>query len=187
MEAKIIEKVLHRYLEKYRPQIDALILRLQPLKEYWLKLSGRDQQILIGAGTIIALMFIFLIISSATQFSTNLQNQHTILIEQKIDSEIIANQYKDLSETTPNDFSTVNSDRIKGDATQILDIQDAEIILSDNNLNITAKKAQFEKIMQFLEQLRKNYGLFPSTLTITRGSEPGYASFNVGFTSVEQQ
>ncbi len=183
METKIIEKLFN----KYRPQIDALILRLQPLKDYWVKLSGRDQQILIGAGALVALMFIVLIISSALQFNTNLQNDRSILVEQKIDSEIIANQYKDLSDTTPNDFSTVNSDRIKGDATQILDVKDAEIILADNNLNITAKNAKFDKIMQFLDQLRKSYGLFPSTLTITRASQPGYANFKVGFTNVEQQ
>ncbi len=182
-----MKKTLNRYLEKYRPQIDALILRLQPIKEYWVKLSNRDQQILIGVGVIVAVMFIVLIISSAIQFKTSLQNDNSILIEQKIDSAIIASQYKDLSDTTPNDFSTANSDRIKGDATQILDVKEAEIILADNNLKINAKNVKFEKIMQFLDQLRKSYGLFPSTLTITRASQSGYADLKVGFNNVEQQ
>ena len=187
MEAKIIEKILNKYLKKYRPQIDALVLRLQPIREYWVKLSGRDQQVLIGAGALVVLMFIIFTISSALQFSNSLQNDYSNLLEQKIDSEIIASQFKSLSDTTPNDFSTANSDRVKGDATQILDVKDAEIILSNNNLNITAKNAKFEKIMQFLDQLRKSYGLFPSTLTITRTSQSGYANFKAGFTSVEQE
>lgn len=187
MQEKNIGNFTNKYVERYRPQIDNLILRLKPLKDYWMRSSGRDQKILTAVGAIILIMMITLIISSALQFRTNLANDYNIMAMQKIDSEIIANQYKNLSQTTPNDFSNVNSDRIKGDASQILDVKDSEIIIADNSLSVKATKVKFEKIMQFLDQLRKSYGLFPAKLTITRGPQSGYADFKVTFSNLEQQ
>jgi type II secretory pathway component PulM len=187
MQLKPIFDRLSKYTDKYQPQIDSFILRLKPIKDYWLRLSGRDQQVLMIAGSIIALMFVVLIISSAIGIKNSLKINYTTIAEQRIDAQIIAQQYKDLSQTTPNDFSSVNSDRIKGDATQILDVKDAEIIFSDNTLSVKVGNAKFEKVMQFLDQLRKSYGLFPNTLTITRLSQPGYVALNVSFNNVEQQ
>ena len=188
MREKKLNNFASKYIDidRYQPLIDNLMLRLRPLKDYWIRSSARDQQILMGVGAIIALMLISLIISSALQFRVNLENNYNIMAAQRIDSEVIASQYRDLSQTTPNDFSSVNSERIKGDAAQILDVKDAEIIIADNTLSVKAKNARFEKILQFLDQLRKNYGLFPSTLTITRGTQAGYADFKVSFSDVEQ-
>ena len=187
MKAKKPDNLQNRRIDKYRSQIDALILQLKPIVDYWVRLSRRDQQILMVAGGVIGLMFLVLIITSALQFKNTMEQDYTSLAIQKIDSQIIANQYKNLSLITPNDFSSANSDRIKADVAAIIDVKDAEILLDDNNLNIKAKNVKFEKITQFLDQLRKSYGLFPNRLIITRSSQSGYADFQVGFSDVEQQ
>lgn len=179
--------VFSKYLEKYRPQLDTLILRAKPLKDYWLRQSQRDQQILIVIGLVLVLMFVALIISSAIGFKNGLKTEYTMMSGQRIDAQLIARQYKELSQVTPNDFSTPNSDRVKGDAAQILETKDAEIIFADNTLNIKVANAKFESVMLFLDQLRKSYGLFPNKLKINRLPQSGYVSFNASFNNVEPQ
>ena len=178
---------ISKYIDKYRPQINALLLRLKPIKDYWLRLSGRDQQVLMIVGALIAMMLIGLLISSAISFNNSLKADYAMLSAQRMDSQLIAKQYKDLSQITPNDFSSVNSDRIKGDAQQILDSKDSEIIFADNTLSVGATNVKFESLMLFLDQLRKSYGLFPAKLKITRLGSSGYVAFNATFNNVEQQ
>ena len=160
---------------------------MKPVRDYWLRLSQRDQQVLIIVGAIVVLMMIILVISSAISFKNSLKADYTMLSARRMDSQLIAKQYKDLSQITPNDFSSVNSDRIKGDAQQILDTKDSEIIFADNTLSIKAANVKFESLMLFLDQLRKSYGLFPAKLKITRLGSAGYVAFNATFNDVEQQ
>lgn len=175
------------YLERYRPQLDKAMQKLKPLREYWIRQSQRDQQILIILGAAVGLMLILLVITSAVGFKNGLKEEYTGVAQQRIDAQIVAKQYKDLSQITPNDFSTVNSEKVKGDATQILGVKDADVILADNTLSIKATNVKFESVMLFLDQLRKSYGLFPEKLKITRLSQSGYVAFSTSFRNVEQQ
>lgn len=175
-----------RLKEKYQPQFDKLVTQLQPVKEYWKRLSERDQQILIIGGIFLILFTIFSIISMALSYRENLSDSYRQLGKYKIEAEVIASSYKSLANIMPNDFSSVNSDRIREDAIQILETKDADIVLADNILTIKANNVKFEATMLFLDQLRKSYGLFPSKLKITRMSQSGYVTFSVTFINVEQ-
>lgn len=175
------------YLEKYKPQIEKLQKQLKPLKDYWLGMSQRDQQVLMVVGSVVGLMLIMLIISSGIGFKNSLKDDYTLMAQQRIDAQIIAKQYKELSNITPNDFSSVNSDRIKGDALQVMGIKDAEVLFADNNLTIKVTSTKFDSVMLFLDQLRKSYGLFPNKLKITRLAQSGYVTFSASFNHVEQE
>ncbi len=182
----LITPQLNKLKERYKPQINDLILRLQPLKEYWKQRSEREQQILIIGSIFIVIFIFFSIIGMALDYRNNLRESYHELQRYKIEAEVIAAGNKALANTTPNDFSSVNSDRIKADAAQIMDIKDADIILADNILTVKANNVKFEATMLFLDQLRKSYGLFPSKLVISRLSQSGYVALNVTFTNVEQ-
>ena len=181
-----MKKYFKAYLDKFKPILSTLAQYLTPLKDYWLRLSQRDQQVLIVVGVISGLMLIALAINSAIDFKNQWQEEHLIVAQQRADAQFISKQFKDISQITPNDFSDVKSDRIKGDAKQVLEIDNTEVILADNNLTIKANNVKFEAVMQFLEQLRNSYGLFPDKLKITRVSQSGYVEFSVNFKNVEQ-
>ncbi len=173
------------FKNRFQPQIDQLILRLQPISDYWKRQTERDQQILIVVGVLIILMCMAYVVSGAIQYRNDLQQKVVLYERYKIYSEIYARQYKDLTHITPNDFSTVSSERIKNDAKTVLGIKNTTVLLSDGTLTIKADNVKFEVLMEFLDQLRKSYGLFPNSLKITRVIS-GYVSFNVVFNNVEQ-
>ena len=179
------------YLEavhkKIQPQLDNLLLRLQPVREYWKRLTERDQQILLLGGMVLALLLIFSVISAAIDYRQQVKGSYLQLERYRIDAQLIASNYKELANLTPNDFSSVNTDRIKGDSSQIMEVTDADVVLADNTLTVKANNVKFEAAMNFLDQLRKSYGLFPEKLKITRLSQSGYVAFSATFTNVEQQ
>ena len=175
------------YLDKYQPQLEKLQNQLAPIKAYWQRLTGRDQQILIIAGVFLGILLVAFIISSAIGFTNSLKSDYTTISQQRIDAQIIARQFKDLSLTTPNDFSSVNSERVKGDAAQTLAIKDTDVIIADNTLTVKANNVKFEAAMSFLDQLRRSYGLFPDKLKITRLSQSGYVALSVSFNNIDQQ
>jgi type II secretory pathway component PulM len=173
--------------KKFAPQKQILIKQLEPIKNYWLRQTQRDQQILIIASAFVGLLIIVYIISSAVNYTNSLQQEYDSMSAQSIDVQVIARQYNDLSQSTPNDFSSVNSDRIRQDANQILEDKNADVIISDNVLTIKADSIKFDNAMLFLDELRKSYGLFPDMLKITKLPQAGYVSFNVSFNNVNQQ
>ncbi|MDQ5920945.1 MAG: hypothetical protein QG673_1001 [Pseudomonadota bacterium] len=181
----IFSKYTAKYKDKYEPQLKHLLSYLEPVKAYWDRQTQRDQQILIGVAAITGVMLVILIISMAVGFKNNLKSDYTLMAEQRIDAQIIAKQYKDLLHTTPNDFSSVNSDRIKGDAKQIMQ-GEAEVIFADNTLTVKQQNVKFDLAVQFLDQLRRSYGLFPDRLRITRAAQAGYVTLSVSFSDVEQ-
>ncbi|MCX8514565.1 MAG: hypothetical protein RL017_72 [Pseudomonadota bacterium] len=178
---------LQELSKKFAPQLQILIKQLDPVKNYWLRQTQRDQQILIIASAFVVVLMIVFIISSAVGYTSNLDNQYNSLTAQNIDAQVIARQYNDLSQITANDFSSVNSDRIRQDANQILDDKNADVIIADNVLTINANSIKFDNAMLFLDQLRKSYELFPDALKITRLPQSGYVSFHVSFNNVNQQ
>lgn len=184
MKQKLID-LLNNLKKKLQPQIDQLIVRLQPLNEYWKRQTERDQQILMGVGVIMVLMILAYIISSAMAYKDELQSKVIVLERYKIYSEVYARQFKDLSRVTPNDFSTVSSERIKNDATSVLGVTEPTVLLSDGTLTVKADNVKFDSVVDFLDQLRKSYGLFPDSLKVTRMSNSGYVSFSVTFINVE--
>ena len=185
MKEKLLS-LLNKFKDKYQPQVDALSLRMQPLREYWKRLSEREQQILALGGVFLVLMFLFSIISMGLDFKDGLKQKSMQLERYQIDAQIFAKQYKNVSQINPNDFSSVNTERVKNDAIGILEVKNPDVILADNTLTIKVDNTKFESVVAFLDQLRKSYGLFPAKLKITRLAQSGYVSFSATFTSVEQ-
>ncbi|MBP9743562.1 MAG: type II secretion system protein M [Burkholderiales bacterium] len=177
----------YQLIEKYKPQLDKLAQYLAPVKDYWKRQTQRDQQILLIVAALIGAMLVLFIISSAIDFKNDLKTEYTLMAQQRMDAQIIAKQYKELSQITPNDFNSVNSEKIKGDAKQVLGEGNTEVIFADNILTVKKQNVKFDAVVQFLDQLRKSYGLFPDKLNITRSSQVGYVAFSVSFNNVEQQ
>jgi type II secretory pathway component PulM len=172
--------------ERLKVWLSVVRTKSQPLADYWNNLTTREQQFLYAAGGFIGLLLIALLVSFILSISNSLV-ENVIRIEQyRQDAAVMAKEYRDLSQTSGNQFSSVSVDKIKGDATEVLNAKSPNIVLQDNVLQISVDSAKFEAVTAFLDQLRKSYGLFPSKLTITRLSQSGYVALNATF-MVEQQ
>jgi type II secretory pathway component PulM len=167
--------------DKLASQLSGIQARLQPVLAYYTRLSERERHLLMIGGALIGLMLAFSLISSAINLQTSLQEQYLKTEQYRLDAKVMAKQYKGLSQITNNEFSQVSRDRIKGDMKEVLDISDPQVILADDNLKIDVPNASFESVMLFLDQLRKSYGLFPTTLNITRLTQSGYVAISATF------
>ncbi len=155
--------------------------RLEPLKEYWLRLSQRDQQILTVVFILSVIVLIYTLFNSALMYRNKLiaeVEQSKLQYEESIN---IIRDYKRFNRTIPNDFSTPNTDVIKTDAEQILAEKDVEVTLIDSVLNIKSNNVEFDNVISFLEQLRKSYGLFPIKLKITRLPVSGFVAVSIDY------
>lgn len=180
MKNKLITKLSNSPLIK---QLNAdLKERSKPLIEYWLRLSSREQNLLMGAGIIIVATLIFSILSSVVALEQNLRQEYVQSQQYRLDAETMAKQYKNLNSITSNDFSSVNGDKIKGDVSQALNVKNADVLISNNTLTINVANAKFGDVILLLDQLRKSYGLFPDKLKITRLSQSGFVAFTASFT-----
>lgn len=159
--------------------------RLTPLinkaRAMWLRLSQRDQHILILGSILVGFMFLFLVIGSAIDLQNDLHNNLIKTEQQVAYTKTLTTRLKDLSQITANEFSTPTADKIKGDITQLFDVKNPDVALVDKTLTISIPSARFERVMLFLDQLRKSYGIFPSELQLTRISPSGYVSFHATF------
>jgi type II secretory pathway component PulM len=166
------------------PQLEKLIEKVtimaKPVVTYYRGLNEREKQIVFLGTIFVILMFVYLIISSAYSFQQSLGNDYTVIQTYKADAEYLGKIYKDISKMTPNEFSDVSIDRIKGDFAPIAkNAPDVQII--GDVLTISISQAKFSDVMNVLNQSRKSYGIFPSKLRITRLSEAGYVSFSASF------
>lgn len=158
-----------------------IIERLKPVKDYWLTLSPREQRLIMGGGIILAAAIAIIGINYAIELRSDLQKQYLRNAQYHFDAEVMAKEYRDLVKTTSNDFSSVNSERIKGDVNNALGNVPFDVILSDNTLTINVAEAPFENALLLLDQLRRSYGLFPIKLKMTRLSKSGFVAFSASF------
>lgn len=173
---QIKAQILDIVLEKSKPYI-------RDAKNYWIKLSEREQWIVKGGGAALVLMFLFLIASSMFGLEGALKNSIRKNSVDLANAKILNLKMQDLSSITANEFTSVSSEKIKGDVTQLFAIKSPDVVLNDDTLIITISGTKFDLVMLFLDQLRKSYGIFPDKMKIYRGSQSGlvdfYATFHV--------
>ena len=155
--------------------------KLEPLKEYWLRLSQRDQQILI-------VVFVISLIVVAYMLFNNAINYRAMLIKELENSRLqyeeaigISKDYRKFSKITANDFITPNSDVIKQEVQQELSARDTEVTITDGILNVKSSEVKFDNVVTFLDNLRKGFGLFPVKMKITRLSIAGYVAISIDY------
>lgn len=173
---QIKKQFLELVLEKSKPYI-------RDGKNYWIKLSEREQFIVKAGGVALALMFLFLIASSMFGLEGSLKNSIRTNSIDLANARILNLKMQDLSSITANEFTSVSSEKIKGDITQLFAIKSPDAVLNDDTLIITISGAKFDLVMLFLDQLRQSYGIFPDKMKIYRGTQSGlvdfYATFHV--------
>lgn len=167
---------LSPYIQKL---VQQLITLAQPVIAYYNRLSEREKQVAYFGVIAVALMFLYLFVSAAYSFQDGLERDYAIVQSYRADVEYLSKIYKDVNQLTPNEFSKVAAERIKGDFAAIAANPDIE--QTNNTLEVNIAQAKFSDTMDVLNQLRKNYGIFPAKLKITRLSKSGYVSFSASF------
>ena len=172
---------IHPYIEEIRTLYSKFKKQLEPLKEYWLRLSQRDQQILIIILIMLILTIVYFMIYGAVAYRDKLTKESILNQQQYEESVILAREYKYIKRISVLDYHTPNSDIIKQDVMQILDVKDADVTVTDNILNIKANNVSFDNVILFLEQLRKEYGMFPMSLKISKLPVSGEVALNISY------
>ena len=189
MKPSIVKKLKLNSL-RGNPKIELwrqeLKVKLKPAIDYFKHLTPREQQILGIGGILLGIMLVFLIVNWAIDFQKNLQKDYEYMQTYWLDSEELIKEYKEIVKLTPNEFSKVKLEQIKGDVALALSVKEPDVTLNENKLNINVPNAPFAGVMILLNQFRKSYGIFPDKLKITRLSNSGYVSFSASFT-VEQE
>lgn len=171
---------------KLKDLVMELRLRLKPLENYYMSKTEREKQILLIGGVCLVLTFVYLMISSVVSFGNDLEASYNTIQNYRADADDLVRRYKYISKLTPNEFSTVSVDRVKGDVTQVLDTKNPDVQIIDSTLTIKVSKAKFTNVIELLNQLRKSYGMYPDKLKITRLSDSGFVAFNVSFYNVNK-
>jgi type II secretory pathway component PulM len=178
-----IQQFTYKHKQKIEILGNELKIRLKPLNEYWLKLTNRERLLILTAVVAISITLIMLLISSSMDMLESLR----VKAQNNKNNEKIAlflkRQYQKLNELPNISFVNLSIEKIKKDATQILDTPQADITLDDNTLRVNINSAKFSSSLLFLDQLRKSYGLFPLTLSITRLPEGGLVSVSATFST----
>lgn len=178
MKKKINLQIKNQFIKNITTRMTE---RLKPLKAYWITLSSREQKLLMSGGIVLVVVIAFMGITSAIELQSDLQKQYLKNAQYHFNAEVMSKEYRDLISITSNDFSSVNSEKIKGDVNNALGNVTFDVILSDNTLIINVAEAPFENSLLLLDQLRRSYGLFPIKLKMTRLSKSGFVAFSASF------
>ncbi|HMT02853.1 MAG TPA: type II secretion system protein GspM [Burkholderiales bacterium] len=165
--------------------LNKIVIYLNPVIIYWKNLNERERKLISLAGILLSFIITFFIISGLITWKNNLIMEFTNKQKYLLEADFIYKQYKDVIQTSNNEFSTVKTEQIRNDITNLLDNKNANITLENNSLFINVDNARFDSIMLLLDQFRKTYGIFPDTLKITKIS-PEYASLNASFIIYEK-
>ncbi len=161
------------------------ILRLQQssklFKVYYFNLTKREQ-ILVGIMlSFVLTLLLMLVVNNFSNLMIRAQQEHMILQSQKFEASNINKNYKNLLNLSANEFNIIKIDKIKEDITQILKINNPDIAKQDDLLTIKLNNITFESALLFLDQLRKSYGLFPTSMSMINLPSPSYINFTVNF------
>ena len=168
------QKHLDRFIEIFEP-------KLQLLKDKWQQLQPREQQ-LVGAMAVFIVVVVFYgLVSGLISLKNNVANDVNGLSRFTAYSKQAATAYKGVSQVDANSFNDVSIDKIKGDITQVLQVENPDILIQGGQLTVNVPNAQFSQVMVLMDQFRKSYAIFPSQVSIIRQAQSGYISFNATF------
>lgn len=154
---------------------------LKPILDYYYSRTRREQQLLIGLGIFALLYIIYFLINGLYNMQQDVENQYKTYQSYNNSIAYMAKQYKHVSQLTPNEFSAVTIERITADIVAVLGVQSPDIQLIEKTLVIQVSRAQFSKVMNLINQLRKSYGIYPTKLDITKLTDSGYVTLNISF------
>jgi type II secretory pathway component PulM len=155
--------------------------KLQLLQSKWEQLQPREQKLVSILAIFLGLFFLFSIISGLITYEHKLRRQIADLNKFTLYSMQAAYRYKALQQVEANSFNPVTATQIKGDVTQIFQVENPDILIQDGQMTINIPNAEFAKVMTLLDQFRRSYDIFPSQVSITRQSRAGFVSFNATF------
>jgi type II secretory pathway component PulM len=178
LKQSVKKSITHPVIVKVIEQISA---RAKPVVDYYQHLNEREKQIVFFGGIIAILMIFYLIISGAYSFQSRLEKEYMVIQTFRADVEYLSKLYKDINNLTPNEFSPVTADTIKGDLTAISPDTPPNVEQIGDTIAITISQAKFSDVMNALNQLRKSYGIFPEKVKMVRLSESGYISCRILF------
>lgn len=179
--------MLNNFLQliKSDPRIEAfkrdINIRLQFLNQYWVRLTKREQQLIYLAGVTFGI-FIFVSIISAL-VDKNIQMHQNVINLEMFSQEVTAKarEFKNISKIPTAKFSEVKLDQIKDDMKIAFGVDVPDVNSSEGIISINVQEVEFTKVVLFIDQLRKNYGLFPKQLRITASAKAGFVSFSASF------
>ena len=166
--------------EKYKKFMRELQIKIQPLMGRWIRFTPREKQLVFAVILAGGIFILLSIVSSVMDITDKVNRNYTLMQDYKLSSTILNQEYKELSLTTANTFSTVSLARIQDDVSQALEVKTPDVSIQDTTLTIKADNVLFNSVVLFLEQLRKSYGIFPNKLTMTQ-SRSGYITFKATF------
>jgi type II secretory pathway component PulM len=164
-----LKTALANLKQKVEPQLKILIAK-------WNQLQPREQKLVGGLGVCLILTMLFLMVTGLIAYKARVD-----MAVKNLNSFVIFSKQAALKSVEANTFTSVSSDQIKGDVTQVLQTKDPDILIQDGQMTITVPNAQFSQVMTLLDQMRRSYAIFPSQLNITKQSRAGYVSFNATF------
>ncbi|MCC2625658.1 MAG: hypothetical protein K0R14_1531 [Burkholderiales bacterium] len=174
----IRRSITHPMVAKVIGQISA---RAKPVVAYYQRLNEREKQIVFFGGILVILMAFYLLISAAYSFQSRLEKEYMVIQTFRADVEYLSKLYKDINNLTPNEFSPVSADTIKGDLASISTDTPPNVEQIGDTIAITISQAKFSDVMDTLNQMRKSYGIFPEKVKMVRLSESGYISCRILF------
>ncbi len=178
LKQNVHKSITHPMIVKIIEQVSA---RTKPIVVYYQHLNEREKQIVFFGG-IIAILFVFyLLITGAYSFQSRLEKEYMVIQTYRADVEYLSKLYKDINSITPNEFSPVTADAIKGDLASISPDNAPNIEQIGDTIAITISQAKFSDVMDAINQLRKSYGIFPEKVKMVRLSESGYISCRILF------
>lgn len=168
-----------------KPFIANLRLKIEPqfkrVIERWNQLQPREQKMVGGLGICLAITLLFMIITGVVAYKARMDMALKNLNSFVVFSRQAALNYKTIKGVEANSFTSVSTDQIKGDVSQVLQVKDPDILIQDGQMTISVPNAQFSQVVTLIDQLRRSYAIFPSQLTITKQTRAGYVSFNATF------
>ena len=168
------QQFLSIMVEKAKPYI-------QDAKNYWIRLSEREQ-LIVKVGVIgLILMFLFIFVSSMLNLEQGLKDSIQTKNIDLANAKILNLEMQDLSSITANEFTEVSVDKVRGDITQLFSVKDPDVAINDDMLIINLSNVKFKRVVLFLDQMRKSYGEFPDKLKIYRTGQAGLVNFYATF------
>lgn len=169
---------LQKHLDKI---INLLEPKIQLLKDKWQQLQPREQQLVGVMGVFIVVVIFYSLVSGLISLKNNVAEDVNGLSKFTAYSKQAAAAYKNVSQVDANSFTEVSTDKIKGDITQVLQVENPDILIQGGQLTVNVPNAQFSQVMILMDQFRKSYAIFPSQVSIIRQAQSGYVSFNATF------
>lgn len=173
---------MQQFKSLLQKQATILSKRLAPVMVYWKSITPRERVLVISLGGVIVLAFMVYLVTGAMDLRNGLTKDYASLLRYQSSINNMVTTYTLVKNTVPNEFDTVNVDKINSQTTKILDIKlPVQTTLEGNTLTIKVSEVRFDLLLQLLDHLRRTYGIFPTLAEITRLTTSGKVSFYISF------